>query len=231
MVEKILKKQNNGILEFPAKIMEIFGHEDDEVIGCGGTIRKNYELGGKSHIICFGGYEEARVKELKNACGILGASYETLGFHEGEYGNSDRKIAISLRDKIIQFKPDIVITHRANGEYNEDHKNVAGIVKTAVTMAQIPVEGHLVKGILYTETHSLHNVVNLFVDISDQYTFLMDAMDQHISQVDKLDNYYKQLIDKKTSLRGLQAGCGRAEAFSFEPLEIVGSLNRRNLAF
>ena len=230
-MEKECKKQNNGILDFSKdiKLLAILGHEDDEAIGCGGTLAKAVESGGASKAICFGGSLESRAKEFARACNVLGVEYETFGKKEGFYDTNERENLLLLRNKIIEYKPDVVITHRKEGDYHPDHSVVSDMARQATIMAQTPVNAHMAKGILYTETHSLHSIVNVFVDVTNQYSKVMQAMDQHDGQNIKSDGYYGQLIDKKSSLRGLQAGCGRAEAFLFEPLELIGSLNRRNL--
>ncbi|MFH1359158.1 MAG: PIG-L deacetylase family protein [archaeon] len=220
----------NRILQFPTTLVGVFAHEDDEVIGAGGTLCKNARLGGKSHVVCFGGVDKKRVDELERACKTLGISYELLGHNQEHYTEIPYGETVNVvRDIIIQHKPEFVITHRADGDYHRDHGVVSSIAMDACQKAQNPSNLCRIKGLLYTETHSLHSVMHVLVDISEDYEKALEALGEHESQVDKLVGYYTQLYDKRTALRGLQAGCERAEAFVFDPLPIIGSLNRHRL--
>jgi len=220
--------QNNKLLEFPTRIVAILAHEDDE-IACGGLLSKNVRLGGMSHVICFGGSSKKRKEEFNRSCETLGVSFECLGKKELEYNKDFVRTISYLSKKIAQLKPDFVVTHRENNDYHKDHRDVSKIAREVVIRAQTSVDGHISKGILYSETISLHSIVNLFVDITQEYDKVVRALNFHKSQVEKLEGYYVQELDSKTKIRGVQTGCERAEAFSFEPLPLIGGLNRRNV--
>ena len=229
-----LEKLNNGILQFPTNLVGIFAHEDDEVLGAGGTLAKNVQKGGKSHVICFGGYEEVRRNELRDACEILGVTYETLGHQHETYSNLlQGEVSTYLKGRIIDYKPEFIVTHRGRSDYNLDHGAVEDMTMDAARRAQNPQEGWITKGLLLTETHSMHDLVHAFVDVSDQYEITQRALSLHKSQIQKLatqgGDFYTGLYDKRTALRGFQAGCERAEAFVLEPLPLVSGLNRRNI--
>lgn len=222
-------KQTNNILKFPTVLVGIFAHEDDEVAGAGGILTKNVRLGGKSHVICFGGSTDLRTQEFKNACEKMGVSCELLGKREGNYDDKKDETINLLRDLIIKYKPEFVITHRKEGDYNRDHRVVSELVRDAVIKAHIPFDGHVVKGIFYTECHSLHSIWHIMVDTTEDYERIREAFNCHKSQIDKLDGYYLKMLDARSKLRGVQAGCEKAEAFVYEPLPFVGGLNRRIL--
>ena len=99
----------------------------------------------------------------------------------------------------------------------------------ALIKAQLPRLNHIAKGLLYTEASSPHSHVHVFVDISNEYDLIVEAAKLHVSQMEKNDDYYLNTLDGRSLFRGSQAGCARAEAFVFEPLSIIGSMNRRNL--
>lgn len=222
-------KQGNDILSLPINLLGIFAHEDDELVGAGGTLIKNVKLGGSSHIICFGGSTRLRSKEFKNACRVMGVTCELLNLKEGHYDRNKLKITTKLRNEIIKHKPEFVITHRKQGDYHPDHKIVSDLAREASIRAQTPLNGWLIKGLLYTEGHSLHSVFHVMVDVSKYSQIILKAFHCHKSQIKKNQGYYLATLDERTKLRGVQAGCERAEAFFYEPLPLVGSFNRRNL--
>jgi LmbE family N-acetylglucosaminyl deacetylase len=216
----------NQLLSFPTSLVAVLGHEDDEIIGSGGTLAKNIRLGGKSHVICAGGKRE---KELEDACGILGVSYDVLGLEHDSYRMNLFDKVPYIKESIIERKPSFVITHRAEGDYHLDHGATYDVAKLAATKAQFPAHGWNTYGLLLTETHSPHHIWHMMVDVSKDYDKVFSAFNVHSSQMEKNDFYYKKLCDARTKFRGVQAGCERAEAFVFEPLSIVGSMNKRNL--
>ena len=230
-----LEKLSNSILQFPTRLVGVFGHEDDEVLGAGGTLAKNVTLGGESHVICFGGTNEIRVKELENSCRLLGATYELLGHDHETYSNLPfGKVSENLKRKIIAYKPEFLITHRGINDYNRDHRVVENITMDAARRAQNPSDGWIVKGLLGTETHSMHDLVHIFVDITEQYLVAQEALSNHNSQTKKLEtksgDFYTGLYDKRTALRGFQSGCERAEAFIYTPIPLLGGLGRHNIS-
>lgn len=231
----VLEKLNNGILQFPTNLVGIFAHEDDEVLGAGGTLAKNIQKGGISHVICFGGYENVREAEFRNSCEILGVTYNTLGHQQEAYSNLPfGEVSKYLKGEIIEHKPEFIITHRGRGDYNRDHGTVEDITMDAARRAQNPQDGWITKGLLLTETHSLHDLVHVFVDIGKQYDLAQRALSSHNSQTQKLatkgGDFYTGFYDKRTALRGFQAGCERAEAFEYKPVPLLGSLERHNIS-
>jgi hypothetical protein len=68
--------------------------------------------------------------------------------------------------------------------------------------------------------------VHELVDVSDVQESIEQALLCHESQISKNDGYYLKLISKRNSLRGLQNGTHFAEAYQFEPLELVGNFHK-----
>jgi len=221
----------NSLLKLPTNLVGVFAHEDDEVFGPGGLFAKNVKMGGKSHVISFGGCIGKRYTELQNACTKLGVTFETLKIIPNNYKKlkDNVKIVNLLRDKIISLKPRFVVTHSSTVDYHSDHKIVSHLTREAAIRATLPVNNHIVNGLLYTEGHFLHSYVHIFVDITNEYNLVVEAAKMHKSQMKKNNDYYLNALNGRTILRGVQAGCERAEAYVFEALQMVGSMNRRNL--
>jgi len=215
--------------DLPTRILGIFAHEDDEVIGVGGLLARNSSEGGESKIICFGGFNTHREKELSAACDILGLSYEALGLPETEYLPSNDEIKNSLVQHIIDFKPQFIVTHNPV-DYHHHHTIVSNYAKSAAMFACNKPNGIRVDGLLFTETNFMLPEYHVAVDITDYMDKKLEAMACHESQLKKGENYYAKLIQQKAALRGLQSGVEYAEAFRFEKLPIVGMFNDRKLA-
>jgi len=73
----------------------------------------------------------------------------------------------------------------------------------------------------------------VMVDVSEDYDTVMSALRMHKSQMAKANSFYERFYDARTRLRGVQAGCERAEAFlvtlsrhagPFYPVNAVTSL-------
>lgn len=124
------------------KILVIAAHPDDEVLGCGGLIAKEYDNKNKVKVVIMATGKSSRheeqttdiqneieglYQESANALNILGVDSKDIIF--GDF--PDQKLdTIPILDnihflkKIIQeYKPDTVYTHHS-GDYNNDHKIV-----------------------------------------------------------------------------------------------------------
>jgi len=212
-------------------LVGIFAHEDDEILGPGGLFAKNVKKGGISHIISFGGKDKKRALELKRGCERLNLTFESLGLIPVSSDNPIKQNSVIsvLRDRIIELKPEFIVTHRKERDYHHEHQLVSFLSREALIRAQLPKVNHVAKGLLYTEGHSPHSYVHIFVDISEEYEEVVEAAKLHTSQMEKNNDYYLDTLSGRSLFRGSQAGCARAEAYIFEPLSIIGSMNRRNL--
>ncbi|USN45405.1 MAG: PIG-L family deacetylase [Candidatus Woesearchaeota archaeon] len=211
----------NRFFSLPTTILAIVAHPDDEVSGMGGLLIKNSQLGGTNHIICYGGYEPHRATEFSKAVAILTAKGKLLKRKEGHYIVNEREEVDKLKEAIRKIKPTIIITHRPTKEYHLDHQDVSRVTRKAAVAAQVGKSGWLVKGILYPETQILLETIHLFIQIDTAYETLVKAFQAHTSQLEKNDSYYVKSLDARTKLRGVQAGCKRAEAFQFDPIELT----------
>jgi LmbE family N-acetylglucosaminyl deacetylase len=89
-------------------VLVIAPHPDDEVIGCGGTLRRHADAGGSIDILYCTMDTEDRRKESADAARLLGArSREYLDFPvESLHNRCD--LAVRFADIIAHKKPDIV---------------------------------------------------------------------------------------------------------------------------
>ena len=208
-------------------ILVIVAHPDDESLGAGGTIKKHTDQGIQVDVHCMTGNSE-RNAELKHACGILGV--ENLYLSERD----DFAITLDLTNEVVgailKARPQIVITHFSD-DYNRNHQQCARIVEEAVEWAShttIFENAHRVERIYNMEINTLISRPNVHVDITDSYQAALAALKKHKSQIKKADSFYEDLYDARTHLRGVQAKCERAEAFSITLPEHAGPFYREN---
>jgi LmbE family N-acetylglucosaminyl deacetylase len=194
-------------------ILVVVAHPDDETLGAGGTIRKHTSHRIPVDVHCMTG-NNPRNEELKAACGILGV--RNLYLSERDDFAIDDSLTNEVIGAILKSRPQIVITH-SKDDYNENHIECTRLVEKATEWAShstIFDNAHRVEKILHMEVNSLHPRPHIHVNISDSYDASMQALLCHKSQIPKADGYYAKLYDARTRLRGIQADCERAEAFT-----------------
>lgn len=208
-------------------ILVVVAHPDDESLGAGGTIRKHGDLGIPVDVHCMTG-NETRNEEMKAACSILGVRNVYLSERD------DFTIDLSLRNEVVgailKTRPTIVITHFSD-DYNVNHQQCAKLVFEAVEWAShttIFDNAHRVHRIYNMEINTLISKPHIYVDITDTYKYGLGALKEHKSQIAKADFFYEKLYDTRTRLRGAQAKCDRAEAFTITFPEHAGPFYREN---
>ncbi|MCF2136604.1 MAG: PIG-L family deacetylase [Candidatus Thorarchaeota archaeon] len=209
-------KRDRYLLLMPASddsILVVCAHPDDESIGGGGTIAAHAAQGHSVDVLCLTG-TEVRNRELREACRVLGVRdlYACL--------RADFEIDLSLVDDVAQTilksRPRIILTHSPS-DYNRGHVMCSQIVNEAVEWASHTTmfeNAHRVEQVYHMEINSLLNRPTVMVDITLHYETALQALQCYSSQIQKADGFYPRLYDSRTRLRGVQAGCQRAEAFS-----------------
>jgi LmbE family N-acetylglucosaminyl deacetylase len=208
-------------------ILVVVAHPDDETLGAGGTIRKHTENGVQVDVHCMTGNDE-RNSELKEACGILGV--KNLYLSERDDFAIDLDLTNEVVGAILKSRPKIIITHHSE-DYNRNHQQCARIVDEAVEWAShttIFENAHRVERIYNMEINTLISRPNVHVDITESYRAALAALKKHKSQTKKVDTFYEKLYDARTRLRGVQASCKRAEAFSITLPQHAGPFYREN---
>ncbi len=179
----------------PQTILAICAHNDDQIIGAGGTLAKYARQGKRIRtIICSFGESshphlhrevivERRVKESLRADKILGGSgVAYFGLKEGSFPAefTNNNIKKKLAWLVAKEKPTKIFTHSSD-DAHPDHRAVNKIVTELVREKKIPcpVFEFQVWNVIKI-TH--RNNPRLVVDITDTFSTKIRAFGAHTSQ-------------------------------------------------
>lgn len=206
-------------------------HPDDEVLGCGGTMKKHI-LAGDNVFVCVVTrgtmplFPEESVlqvrtehKKAMSQLGVKEVSY--LEFPAVMLEEQHRyEVNKAIDDVVKKYKPEIVyIPHF--GDMQKDH----AIVSETVMVAVRPRGNYTVKTVLAYETlsetewnipHAANMFIpNYFVDITNTLENKLKALSIFKSQVSEFPNPRSlQTIEALAKLRGSNVGVKAAEAFA-----------------
>lgn len=211
-------------------ILIIAPHPDDEVLGCGGIIRKFTDEGIKVFVLVATRgsaklYDQTKVENVRRealeAHRILGIS-ETFFFEYPAPELDTIPLAELSRDiaKIINEQRIEVLFLPHRGDIHNDHK----VVFNAGLVAARPVGDYTVKEIYCYETLSETEwaapyaddafIPNYFVNIEANYDFKVKALESFKSQLRKFPNPRSlESIEALAKYRGATVGFMLAEAF------------------
>ena len=211
-------------------ILVVAPHPDDEILGCGGTIKKRVDEGHQVYVLIMSRgtpkyYSEERIvnvrREAKAAGQLLGVK-ETLffDFHAPELdtvplAELSRKITEVLTRLQIHT---VYLPHR--GDIHYDHE----LVFRAGLVAARPTGNYSVKEIVCYETLSETEwappfpdsafIPTHFVNITKQMDLKKEAMGCYKSQLRPFPNSRSlETIEALAKYRGATVGFERAEAF------------------
>jgi LmbE family N-acetylglucosaminyl deacetylase len=216
------------------RVAAIVAHPDDEVLGCGGTLRRHVLAGDAVSVVILADGEtsretvgeaavavERRLTAAQQAAAILGVGNVQL--HSLPDNRLDGETLLDIV-KIVErhigaIRPDIVYTHHA-GDLNVDHRRVHEAVVTACR----PQLGHPVETLLFfeiassTEWQPPHSAApflpNWFVDISDTLATKLEALTAYGHEMrDWPHPRSYRGVEHLARWRGAIAGCDAAEAF------------------
>lgn len=206
------------------RILVVAAHPDDEILGCGGTIRKFIKSGCEviTAIVAKGRPSEQRriTKFAKLANTQLGIkkliflNYPNLKLETYPLHTIVEKLA-----RIIEtYEPEVVLTHHA-GDINRDHQITAQAVLTAVR----PQPGKTPSEILFFETVSstewgANNSdafrPNFFVDITDTIDEKMKALAHYDAEMRPPPHPRSyEGLRHLAGVRGMSIGVHYGEAF------------------
>lgn len=208
------------------KILVFAPHNDDEVLGVGGTIAKYISQGNQVYVCeVTSGKDQKRLanikKEALNAHKILGVT-DTIFLDLPVVGLADiptKELNGAMHDVVQTIKPDIAyIPHK--GDMHVDHKMVAESAMVALR----PVDSPQLRAIYAYETLSetewnIPSADNLFVpnvwsDISDTIDKKLEAMKCYKSQLKKFPHPRSiEAITALSKLRGSTICVKNAESF------------------
>ena len=213
------------------KVMVFVAHQDDETIGCGGTIAKWSNQGANVHV-CFmtdgsTGYEQGsnlkseitsiRMREAMYACHILGVKEVTTLSLPCQQIENNKETFHKVIQKIRQFRPNVIITHSDICKHR-DHKITSNIVeescwKSPENILEDLGTPHVVDLVLQCEILDPFENPDVVVDITKEYITKCEAMAVYTSQRGIIPGI-EQYLNGISLVRGYSVGPNkRAEAF------------------
>ncbi len=130
------------------RVMVIAPHPDDEVAGCGGTIREHRRAGDAVTVVCvtdgrrstaFGLSADEmaarRQEEAREAATVLDVELEWLGLPEGEWRPED--LVARLRALLAEIRPDVVYAP-SRIDFHFEHERVARALATVLADGEPP---------------------------------------------------------------------------------------------
>lgn len=221
-------------------LLIIAPHPDDEVLGCGGLIKRIKDEGGKVYVLFMtvGNTTDfskkgsstfiQRVTEIEKVAKLLKYDDYTIAFPGDSYHLKLDKLSqleiISVIEKgplsITTLKPSIIATPQPS-DYNQDHRVCAQAVLAATRPApnQYKPLPPLILGYEFSPTAiwsvSEINTPNFFFPLTEeQLSFKVRAMNLYSSQKRAgAHSRSRRVIKSLAYLRGSQCGENAAEAF------------------
>ncbi len=215
------------------RIAVIVAHPDDEVLGCGGTIRRHTLAGDEVWLVILADGETSRdavagEKEIADRESTLRSAAEILGVqHHITHRLPDNRLdTVPLLDltklverHIREIAPVAVYTHHA-GDLNVDHRRVHQAVVTTCR----PQPGCTVRKLAFFEIPSstewqtpssgLSFAPNWFVDISATLETKLKALKAYQGEMRPWPHARSyEAVEHLARWRGATIGCAAAEAF------------------
>lgn len=222
------------------RLLIIAPHPDDEVLGCGGFIKRVKDTGGKVFVLFMtvGTTEEfsdkgvstqnERIKEIEKVAAYLKFDRWDIAFPGNQYHLSldnvpQKNLIVSIEKKskvsIETVKPTIIFTPQIS-DYNQDHRAVTDAVFAATRPAPTNSK-HQPKIVLGYESVPAEwsarspRSPNFFIKLkASDLKAKIEALKLYGSQV-RSKNHLRspQTLKTLAHLRGAQSGANRAEAF------------------
>ena len=205
----------------------VLAHCDDETIVCGGLLARLAANGGKVLAVALCGRDPKRRKELKAASRCLGISCAAFDYQDATLTESLLPGIVSeITGLIREERPDLLITHDPEFDYNPDHLLLGRCVPYAAQKAGMSETGHRAKLIIAGEVNVPIPFPDFLVDVTEQASAVQAAIACHASQLAATHkkDYYSRFLEARGHWRGVQAGCGAAMAFRRLPLPVIGDL-------
>lgn len=206
-------------------ILALVAHNDDHVIGAGGTLAKYAGMGKKVRTIIFSFGEgshphlkkevvvKMRVKESLASDKILGgAGVAYLGLKEGTFYEEFRvqNIPEKIMDIVRKEDPEMIFTHSLDDPH-PDHRAVYTLVHNLLKQKKIKCNVFAVE-IWNPLRIRRRNVPKLIVDITNTFETKINAVLAHKSQKVAIGALFWN-IWLKAKWYGIKTGYGYAEIF------------------
>ena len=214
------------------KVLVFSAHPDDEIIGCGGSLKLLANWGAEINVViatagdsgispCYfnkNNISDIRWNESQKTKEIIGIKeLLSLGYKTQELTNN-KKIFHQCITIIRKLKPDLVMIHSAKDKHR-DHKTLANISMEAVWKAWENIMPDLGKRHKVRETW-IYEIVDpldrpdIVINIDQTIDTKLECLSYHVSQQEILEgiqHYLKGLA----MVRGFSIGCLFGEAFKF----------------
>ncbi|WP_449462361.1 PIG-L family deacetylase [Tardisphaera miroshnichenkoae] len=209
-----------------SRVLVFVAHPDDEVIGCGGAIKKAVKEGGRVKVVIFnpGGKsvkettdeaagQATRLSELDRVSEFLGYAHESWDMPEI---SNRREVVRRIVSEIRSFKPSVILTHSPSDRHHL-HAEVSSVVSEAAWHATqlyyLDVgQPWTAKGVYYFEVWDLFLQPTTVIDVTDYIDDKVAAMKLYASQVEVFP-YILDYIRALGRVRGLPLGFSYGEAF------------------
>lgn len=202
---------------FPARVLVVAPHMDDEVIPCGGTLLLHRERGSTLHVVFVSdsagpstdpAYRRSlattRTAEMVRVQELVGyQSTEVYGFPDGRLMRHEREIADKLVATIEAFKPDLIFCPFP-ADAHRDHQATAIAVTDAARRARW--NGSIWAYEVWTALWP-----NAAIDITAVAEAKEQAVCAYVSQLDDRD--YAGAVLGLNRFRGMRHNVKFAEAF------------------
>lgn len=184
----------------PVRTLVLAPHFDDEVLGCGGLIRK-LALAGAAVDVLFltdgsGGIEEIadrasyaarRRSEAAEAVRLLGcAGFEVTGLRDGGLAEAGAEAAAAIRRSLVATRPELLLVPSPL-EISSDHRAAFAALYAVLHPAETdPALSEVTRGLevwLYDVNHA--GYPDRLIDVSDCRTTLTLAMAAYSSQEER----------------------------------------------
>jgi LmbE family N-acetylglucosaminyl deacetylase len=217
------------------KILVVAAHPDDEVLGCGGTMRRLIEAGNEVYSLILSDGTTSRhsnkndevINEIKARLQDSLAANKVIGykntffceFTDNSFDKEGLLNIVKVVEKYInQIKPEVIFTHHY-GDLNIDHQLTFKAVQTAARpMLECPVrEIYCFETFSATEWNFLSTdkfTPNYFVNIENTLKDKLEAMKCYKSELRKFPHPRSlEALETAAKRWGTVVGCSYAEAF------------------
>lgn len=158
------------------KVVVIAPHQDDEAIGCGGTVLKHVKNGGRLEIIFCTHDTQSRMEEAKQAAKILGSKISHfLQFDNKILYKQTDALSESFTKLFLRIEPDVIFLPFAI----DNHPSHIAISKAFVKA----YKQKAVKSLVYAYSIWTTLIPNVISDISDVWPEKQKAIECYKSQL------------------------------------------------
>lgn len=222
-------------------VLVVAAHSDDEVLGCGGALRRHVESGHRVTAVHLtdgvgsrrsgsGDAVERRRKASERAASVIGYEWSARGdFPDNALDTVPLlEVVRFVEDVVERVGPDVVYTHHG-GDLNVDHQVVSRAALTALRPQPEAPRPEIRSFEVPSSTEWSHRSLtpeftpSLFVDVSAHWESKVEALKCYREELRPAPHPRSlESIDALARTRGAEAGLERAEAFDMIRRVVTG---------